>query len=153
LRTRKINRRTFLQLAAATAAVGAVGGLASQLGWDDNILLGLSRSILPIPRAIWRSQVRGKPQKIEFMTKDHHRVRDFVVVDLPRVGKPLPPDYIAEAMQLPQGQVVEILGDLERHMEFVFRNPAGAVVWAYPVTADNTPHHVTFSTGERINAA
>jgi hypothetical protein len=38
-------------------------------------------------------------------------------------------------------------------MTFLFRNPMGEVAWAYPVTAEPTPHHVTFSTGERTFAA
>ena len=29
----------------------------------------------------------------------------------------------------------------------------GAVTWAYPVTVDQTPHHLTFNTGEKIYAA
>jgi hypothetical protein len=44
--------------------------------------------------------------------------------------------------------VVTILDELEAHLTFVFRNEAGAVTWAYPVTVDETPHHATFSTGE-----
>ena len=27
------------------------------------------------------------------------------------------------------------------------------VTWAYPVTTDQTPHHVTFSSGEEVHAA
>jgi len=46
-----------------------------------------------------------------------------------------------------------ILEDLERHMTFLFRNDDGAVIWAYPVTVDRTPHHVKLSTGEQVYAA
>jgi hypothetical protein len=42
---------------------------------------------------------------------------------------------------------------MDKHMTFVCRNAQGAVVWAYPVTVERTPHHVTFSTGERLYAA
>ena len=38
-------------------------------------------------------------------------------------------------------------------MTFLFRNPAGDVTWAYPVTVDQTPHQVTFSSGEKLYAA
>jgi len=38
-------------------------------------------------------------------------------------------------------------------MTFLFRNKEGEVVWAYPVTVDKTPHHLTFSTGEQLYAA
>ncbi len=46
-----------------------------------------------------------------------------------------------------------ILDELERNKTYLFRDAQGAVLWAYPVTAEPTPHPVTFSTGERIYAA
>jgi hypothetical protein len=119
---------------------------------DENIFLGLGRHMLPIPPLIWRRQV-GNVAHLDFMTEDHHRVRNLVVRELPRVGEPLSPEFIAEALHMPVSQVAAILDDLERHMTFLFRNEQGAVVWAYPVTVERTPHHVTFSTGERVYAA
>ena len=38
-------------------------------------------------------------------------------------------------------------------MTFLFGDEWGAVEWAYPVTAAQTPHRLAFSSGERINAA
>jgi hypothetical protein len=35
-------------------------------------------------------------------------------------------------------------------MTFVYRNPAGEVAWAYPVTAAETPHQITFPDGKQI---
>jgi hypothetical protein len=87
------------------------------------------------------------------MTDDHHRVRDFVVRELPSFRTPLSPDLIAERLVLPRQQVKLILDELEEQLTFLFRNDRGAVVWAYPVTVDCTPHRVTFSTGEHVNAA
>ncbi len=46
-----------------------------------------------------------------------------------------------------------VLDDLEKHMTFLFRNKGGEVTWAYPVTVDKTPNHLTFSSGEQIYAA
>jgi hypothetical protein len=149
MRARKVNRRTFLQV----AGVDLAGGLAAWMGLDDRILLGMSRSMLPVPRVIWKNQVRGDRKALDFMTDDHHRIRDFVVMELPRVGQPLSPEFIAQALDIPLARVAGVLGELERRMTFLFRNDQGAVVWAYPVTAQATPHHLTFSTGERIYAA
>ncbi len=118
----------------------------------DNLLLGISRYLLPIPRFIWQRQVRGDAQ-LNFMTDDHHRVRDYVVMQIPKTGQPLSPDCIAQALDLPPDRVSAILDDLEKHLTFLFRNPQGEVEWAYPVTAARTPHHVAFSSGERIDAA
>lgn len=124
---------------------------------DDNLLLGVWRCMVPVPRPIWRRQVAGTAHQADarlgFMSPAHHRVRNFVVRELPRLGEPMSPEFIAQALHLPDDQVRAILDELERHMTFIFRNAQGAVVWAYPVTAAATPHHLTFSTGERINAA
>jgi hypothetical protein len=87
------------------------------------------------------------------MSEDHHRVRNYSVRELPRIGAPIPPEKVAQDLDLPVACVVEILTDLERHMTFLFRNDQGAVVWAYPVTAERTPHRVTFDSGEQIYAA
>ena len=90
---------------------------------------------------------------MDFMSEAHQRVRDYAVLELPRSGKPLPPARIAQELQLVEAQVVEILDDLEKHKTFLFRNAQGAVSWAYPVTVDQTPHRVVFSTGEQVYAA
>ena len=118
----------------------------------DNLLLGVSRFLLPIPRFVWRRQVRGGAE-LTFMTADHHRVRDFVVIQLPKARKPLSPAAIGQALDLAPDRLSTILDDLEKHMTFLFRNPQGEVEWAYPVTAAGTPHHVAFRSGERIDAA
>ena len=68
-------------------------------------------------------------------------------------GKPLSPKTIAEKLDLPEKRVAVVLDDLEKHMTFLFRNGDGNVTWAYPVTVEKTPHHLTFSSGEQIYAA
>ena len=118
----------------------------------NGILLGMWRRTLPIPRAIWQSQVRGDAD-LRFMSEAHHVVRDYVVRELPRVGEPLSPDLIAREVELPLARVAGLLDDLERHMTFLYRNEEGAVHWAYPVTVDQTPHRMSFSSGEKCNAA
>ncbi len=119
---------------------------------DDTLLLGLWRCVLPVPRAIWQSMVKGDAN-LDFMDADHHRVRNLVVRELPRVGKPLSPAWIGAELGLPLPRVAEILDRLEREITFLFRNEQGAVAWAYPVTVDRTPHQVTFGSGEQIYAA
>ena len=118
----------------------------------DSLLLGFWRLMLPVPGAIWRRHVSGDAQ-LDFMSQDHHRVREFVVRELPRARAPLPPELIAQALDLDLGRVVTLLDELERHMTFLFRNEQGAVVWAYPVTAERTPHRARLSTGELAYAA
>jgi hypothetical protein len=71
--------------------------------------------MIPIPQAVWQRMLRVESD-LEFMTEDHHRVRDFVVVQLPRAGRALSPDEIAQGLNMPCDQVVHILDDLERNM-------------------------------------
>jgi hypothetical protein len=119
----------------------------------ERLLLGLWRYLLPVPRAVWKKQIRGDDAQLDFMSADHHRLRNYCVVELPRADRPLAPEVIAGALSLSLERVGTILDELERHMTFLYRNEQGAVTWAYPVTVDRTPHRVTFSSGEQIYAA
>ena len=118
----------------------------------DSLLLGLGRYMIPVPRMIWERIMMADGRKsragLSFMSEDHHRVRDFTVLELPRTGAPLAPESIAEALDLAVPRVVSILEELEAHLMFVFRGDQRVVTWAYPVTVDETPHHASFSTGE-----
>ena len=87
------------------------------------------------------------------MTKAHHLIRYFVVRELPRIGKPIPPELISEELNMSLSKTIEILDELEKNLFFLVRNEQGDVTWAFPVTVDETPHRMTLSTGERINAA
>jgi hypothetical protein len=113
--------------------------------------------MLQIPRAEWEAEFAelpaGMEKRLRFMSANHHLVRYFVVRELPRAGAPMEPDQISDALELGREEVVSILDDLESHLFFLVRNERGAVSWAYPGTVDRTPHHMAFSTGERLYAA
>jgi hypothetical protein len=124
----------------------------------DRILLGFWHAMIGVPRAFWRRAIDQNAQqtraRVESLVGDEHRrVQHFCARELPRVGEPLSPQRIAKGVDLPVERVEDLLKDLEAGMTFLYRNSAGAVHWAYPVTADETPHLVTFSTGEQIHAA
>ena len=123
----------------------------------ENILSGEGNQLAKIPREIWERHVQQTQQDIAemlgFMTKAHHLIRYFVVKELPRTGKPIPPERISEELNMSQSKTIEILDDLENHLFFLVRNEQGEISWAFPVTADQTPHRLTFSTGERLYAA
>ncbi len=112
---------------------------------------------MAISRRRWEEQLALVPQhsaaKLSFMTTVQHLVRNFVVSELPRTGQPIQPEFIAHSLQLPLQQVFTILDELEKNLFFLVRNNHGAVAWAYPVTADKTPHELFFSTGEVVYAA
>ncbi len=124
---------------------------------NKSLLMGLGRIFLRIPRPIWQQEVtrgaRAADRSLAFMTSDHHNVRDFVVREMPRFAKPIPPETIAQSLDMELVHVISILGELEKKLTFLFRNEDGAVNWAYPVTVDKTPQRITFSTGEQVYAA
>ena len=123
----------------------------------NKLLKGFWRYMIPIPRKLWQGQTSKRAQKIKtaigFMTMEHHNVRNLVVKELPRVGKSLSPAFVARQLDLSEAEVKGILDELEKRLIFLFRDSQGAVVWAYPVTVEATPHHVTFSTGEEVYSA
>ena len=124
---------------------------------EEQVLIGKERGIIATPWKAWEQGLTGRvpfvKARLEFMSESHHLVRNFVVQELPRTGKPLSPEFISRRLDLPPERVNSILEELEKNLTFLYRNAQGAVAWAYPVTADETPHGISFSTGERINAA
>ena len=124
---------------------------------NNSILLGLHRFMLRIPRSVWQQEIarseRAAKASIDFMTDEHHRVRDFVVRELPRIAEPVSPEVIGQSLNLEPDVLVPILDELEQKLTFLFRNQMGSVTWAYPVTVEKTPHSITFSSGEQIYAA
>lgn len=123
----------------------------------ETILVGRDREINAIPRAAWEQHLAQIPahgeRRLRFMSPEHHRVRYFVVRELPRVGEPIQPAEIARALGLSGARVAAILDDLESKLFFLVRDRDGAVSWAFPVTVEPTPHPLRFSTGERLYGA
>jgi hypothetical protein len=124
---------------------------------SETILLGRDQQLVKIPRTIWEQHLDQVPthmrQRLAFMTAAHHQVRYYVVRELPRTGKAIRPDQIAADLKMPITQVISILNDLEENLTFLFRDQVGSVAWAYPVTVQQTPHAISFSSGERLYGA
>jgi hypothetical protein len=124
---------------------------------DEFILAGIEGEITRVSATDWKRRLNEAPERIsrrlDFMSDDHHRARNFVVEELPRAGKPIAPGTISDSLRLSPGKTAKILDDLEKHLFFVVRNDEGAVNWAFPVTAAETPHRLVFNTGERLYAA
>ena len=124
---------------------------------EQTVLRGRGREITGIPRSTWEEELAQAPAgikaRLDFMSEEHHKVRYHVVEQLPRHGRPLEPAAIAESLRLPLPRVGEILDELERNLFFLVRDEGGAVSWAFPVAAVETPHRLVFSTGERLHGA
>ncbi len=123
----------------------------------NQLMSGFWRLMLTVPPFLWEAQIAKARRRIEagmgFMTPDHRAVHHFAVRELPRRGRPLSPLSIAAGVDLPVQRVDRLLAELEARMTFLFRNPAGEVIWAYPVTVERTPHALAFSSGETLFAA
>ena len=124
---------------------------------STTILLGRGSRLVEFSRQVWEQHLAEVPRhqqtRLAFMTEAHHRVRYWVVRELPHRRDPITAEIIAQALGLPAAQVTTILDDLEQHLFFLARNAQRAVTWAFPVTLDRTPHELRFSTGEHCYAA
>ena len=124
---------------------------------QENVISSTGQRFTEIPRKIWEQHVEQTSPAISkmlsFMTNSHHLIRNFVVGVLPSIGKPIPPELISEELNMSLSKTTKILDDLEKNLFFLVRNEKGEISWAFPVTVDKTPHQMTFSTGERLNAA
>ena len=123
----------------------------------NNLMMGFWRFLIPIPPSLWTKQIAKAERKFQdrlsFLTEDHRAVHHTVVRELPRYGAPMPPEVIADKSGIPLDRVTALMDELERNMAFLVRNDEGAVIWAYPVTVEPTPHRITFSSGEKLYAA
>ena len=124
---------------------------------SSDILIGVGRDMRSMPDTAFVKSVKSLPVRMKtrlvFMSRDHHMVRDFVVRELPRQDRPIPPIRIAQTTGLNLQTVSAVLTELERNLFFLVRDPEGNVSWAFPVTRSWTPHRLTFSTGEKIFGA
>ncbi len=124
---------------------------------DNLLLLGIWRLAISLPEGVWQKQARVRQKKFEsatsFITPRHRAVHHFVVRELPGLARPMPPEFVADGLGIALDEVVRIMDDLQNHMTFLYRDGAGNVIWAYPVTVEPTPHRLTFDSGEEIYAA
>ena len=123
----------------------------------NKLMAGVWRYIVGVPPFLWEKQIEKSVGKVKratgFMTSEHRLVHHFVVREMPRLGRPISVELVAEKLALPTERVAAIIDDLEKHLTFLCTNSDGEVIWAYPVTVEKTPHAITFHTGERLYAA
>ncbi|MBA4422140.1 MAG: hypothetical protein C0390_03430 [Syntrophus sp. (in: bacteria)] len=123
----------------------------------NKLLIGFWRTMVGVPPVLWEKQIERMRHKVKkstrFMSSEHRLVHHYVVRELPRVGKPIPVERVAQGLALGVEQTIEILKELEERLTFLYRNEQGQVLWAYPVTVEKTPHRITFGSGERLYAA
>lgn len=123
----------------------------------NKLMLGLWRYIIEVPPFLWEKGVEQGRKKFEkehgFLSEEGRLIHHFAVRELPRRSRPLSPELISDELGIPVDRTNATLDYLERRMTFLYRNKDGDVVWAYPVTVAETPHRITFNSGEQLYAA
>src|ERR1043166_4504624 len=124
---------------------------------EEKILLGREQNIIEFPAGTWKGHLTQVPEhsqsRLSFMTDAHHQIRYFVVKEMASRQKSIEPEFISKQLNIPLEQVNLILAELQEKLFFLVRNEQGAVVWAYPVTVEPTPHELSFASGERLYGA
>lgn len=122
----------------------------------ERILLGVGRRMVPVPEFLFRPMVQRDARKLArrpALEPDQRRVQHFAVREIPRRREPIAPEVFARELNLPTEEVSQILDELERRMTYLCRRGGESVNWAYPVTAEETPHQVRIDGGAAFSAA
>jgi hypothetical protein len=124
---------------------------------ENKILLGIGHRIFPAPMFMsireTTKMAKNMKTRINKISEEKKRIHHFVVKELPNAGQPISPAFIALALAIPVERVSALVDEMEKDKSFFNRYHSEGINWAYPVTVDKTPHRVTFSTGEQVNAA
>jgi len=122
----------------------------------ERILLGVGQRMVPVPEWLFRPMVMRDAKKLARrpnLRPDQRRVQHFAVREIPRRREAIAPEVFARELELPLDEVKQILDELELGMTFLCRRGGEDVNWAYPVTADETPHQVRIDGGAAFSAA
>lgn len=122
----------------------------------EKILLGVGRRMVPVPEFLFRPMVNRDARKLakrQDIEPDERRVQHFAVREIPRRREAISPEVFAAELDLSLEEVRRILDELQRRMTFLCRRGGDDVNWAYPVTADETPHQVRIDGGAAFSAA
>ncbi len=118
---------------------------------------GRGTELVALPEPAWWAELeRHLPavrRRHEALPALHREVRRAAVRLLVATGRPVPATALAREVGAAVGEVEAALSDLERGLFFLVRDGRGEVSWAFPVTADVTPHALAFASGERLYGA
>jgi hypothetical protein len=121
------------------------------------VFLGIGRFMLPLPLVLIKKAISRTADAICRITADvseeERRVHRFVVMTMTETNEPVTSEHIAAKLDMPLDRVRQIVDKLEGMKVFFYRYNGQGINWAYPVTAENVVHKMTFSTGEQCSAA
>jgi hypothetical protein len=116
------------------------------------LLHGEKDRITPIPEAGWMEELLASPahiaRRLEFMPPDHRRIRNLAVTRIAAGKGPVRVDWLVARLAMTPTEVEARLDELERGLFFVVRDSRGHVNWAFPFSAEETPHVVDLGRAE-----
>jgi hypothetical protein len=122
-----------------------------------SVLFGFRKTTVSVPAFVVNREmekaVRRIRMKVKGFTAKKRKVHHFVVRELPGRGGPISINDVAHGLGMPLRRVEALIDELEKEKTFLYRRNSAGINWAYPVTVEATPHKITFSTGECVNAA
>ena len=126
-------------------------------GLERKAFIGIWRFMIPLPQAIVSRDITKTAgaicRKTADVSEEERELHRFVVRTVTDTNEPVPLGNIAQKLDMPLDRVKEIVGRLEQMKVFFYRYENPGINWAYPVTAEDTGHKLTFSTGEQCTAA
>ena len=124
---------------------------------QGSVLFGFRKTMVPVPALIVNREmdkmVRRIKMKVSGFTAEKRKVHHFIVRELPGRGGPISINDVAHELGMPLRRVEVLIDELENDKTFLYRRNSTGINWAYPVTVEATPHKISFSTGECVNAA
>jgi hypothetical protein len=121
------------------------------------VRLGRGDEVVTLPEADWWNELQqhlpSARARFDGLPRLHREVRRAAVLELVRTSRPVPPQAVAAGVGAPLDDVRAALAELERRLFFLVRDAAGDVSWAFPFTADVSPHRLELSSGERLYGA
>jgi len=134
-----------------------IGGEMMKVDLKRKAFMGIWRFMIPLPQFMIKIDVNNMAnaicRKSADVSDEERKLHYFVVKSLSDTNEPVAPEYIAEQLGIPIDRVTAIVDKLERMKTFFYRYDCPGINWAYPVTAEDSGHKVTFNAGEQFNAA
>ena len=113
--------------------------------------------MIPLPLALINIAIRRTAdaicRKTADVSEEERRVHRFVVMTMTETNEPVIAEHIAAKLDMPLDRVRHIVEKLEGLKVFFYRYDSQGINWAYPVTAEQVIHKMTFNTGEECRAA
>ena len=100
-----------------------------------------------------RQGEKGARANANSLSREERTVHHYIVMKMAVVQDPITVELIANELEMPNDQVLEIINKLENLKTFIYRSDSKRIDWAYPLTLENTGFRMTASSGERFFAA